>query len=129
VVVGAPARPLNVDPLVGGTFCVWNAIWFILGSLLLLVLLANWCGMIGYAINRYRHPEKTGGFSFAPPLIGGILGCVVCVVSPLETMRSFAWVALLLDPSILLLSIALILHPISRLFGFPSPFGGRRDSN
>jgi hypothetical protein len=103
-----------------------TAIWITLGTLLFLLLLANWCGIIGFAFHRYRHPEKTGGFSFAPPFIGGVLGCIGCLVCPIEGVRRFAWVPLVLDPSILLMAIVLILHPVSRVFGFPSPLGGRR---
>jgi hypothetical protein len=102
-----------------------TAIWIILGGLLGLLLLANWCGLIGFAVDRYRHPEKTGGYSFAPPFLGGVLGCIGCLVCPIEGVRRFAWVPLVLDPSIFLLTIALILYPMSHLFGFPSPLGER----
>lgn len=101
-------------------------IWTILGALLALLLLANWCGIIGFAIDRYRHLEKTGGFSFAPPFIGGVLGCIGCLFCPIDGVRRFAWLPLVLDPSIFLITIGLILHPLARLFGFPSPLGGRR---
>jgi len=103
-------------------------IWSILATLLFLLLLANWCGIIGFACNRYRHPEKTGGFSFAPPFIGGLFGCVGCLVCPIDGVRHFAWVPLAFDPSIVLMTIAVILHLFSRVFGFPSPFGGRRSA-
>jgi hypothetical protein len=100
-------------------------IWIILGVLLALLLLANWCGIIGFAVDRYRHPEKTGHFSFAPPFIGGVLGCIGCLICSIEGVRRFAWVPLVLDPSIFLMTVVLILHPFSRLFGFPSPPGRR----
>jgi hypothetical protein len=103
-----------------------TAIWIILGALLALLLLANWCGIIGFAIDRFRHPEKTGGFSFAPPFFGGVLGCIGCLLCPIKGVRGFAWLPLVADPSIFLMTIVLILHPLSRLFGFPSPLGRRR---
>jgi hypothetical protein len=101
-------------------------IWSILATLLLLLLLANWSGIIGFALNRYRQPEKAGGFSFAPPFIGGVLGCIGCLICPIDGVRRFAWVPLAVDPSILLMTIAVFLHLVARVFGFPSPFGRGR---
>lgn len=104
---------------------MWTAASIIFGVLLALLLLANWCGIIGFAINRFRHPDETRGFSFAPPFVGGVLGCIGCLVCPIEGVRRYAWLPLVLDPSIFLMTIALLLHPLSRLFGFPSPLDGR----
>jgi hypothetical protein len=101
-------------------------IWVVLGTLLSLLLLANWCGIIGFALRRYRHRANTGGFSFAPPFLGGVFGCVGCLLCSIDGVRRFAWVPLVSDPSILLMTLAIILHPVSRMFGFPSPLGRRR---
>ena len=84
--------------------------WIALGVLLALLLLLNWCGLIVAVIHSYRHPEQTGGFSFAPPLIGGVLGCVGCLVCPIEGVSRFAWLPLVLDPSILVTTVFVIIQ-------------------
>lgn len=58
----------------------------------LLVIGLNWCGVIRWL--------RTGA-SYSPVgLIGGLLGCIACVIYPLEGAWRFFWVPLLVDYSV-----------------------------
>jgi hypothetical protein len=85
-----------------------------------LLIALNWLSFIGWSI-AVRRGHK-GGHSFAPPFLCGIAGAVACFVCPWPGAWRWAWLPLLLDPSIGLLVVALVLHPIARLAGWRSPF-------
>lgn len=65
-----------------------------------LVLLLNWASLIEAQISKK-------GFSFAPPWICGLSASIAMYFYPGGSLRTYAWVPLLIDPSISLVLVAL----------------------
>jgi hypothetical protein len=92
----------------------------ILGVPSALLIPLNWLSFVGWLI-AVRRGHK-GGHSFAPPFLCGIAGAVACLVCPWPGVWRWAWLPLVLDPSIALLLAVSVLHVVARLTGRPSPF-------
>lgn len=89
------------------------AITLILAVPSALLIVCNWGGLVS--------ASRAGrGYSFAPPWLCGVAGAMACVVCPAPGIWRFAWVPLVLDPSIVLL--------VARLGGWRSPFDRRPGS-
>src|SRR5262249_56457659 len=80
----------------------------------------NWLSFIGWAV-AVRGGHK-GGHSFAPPFLCGVAGAVACLVCLWPGVWRWAWVPPLLDPSIVLLFAAAVLHVVARLLRVRAPF-------
>src|SRR5688500_3434441 len=100
------------------------AVCLILGVPSALLILGNWLIVIGAGVEAARH-GKSKSFSFCPPFLCGIVGAAACLVCPVPGSWHWAWLPLLIDPSIGLLLLCLPLHVIARIGGLPSPFDGR----
>lgn len=72
----------------------------ILGGCALLALL-NWMGLFG-AIWQKR------SYSFAPPLLCGVVGAFVVGFHPDVALRRYFWIPLFLDPSVVAIALALV---------------------
>ena len=96
------------------------AVCLLLGVPAALFTLFNWLSFVGYVIACLR--GYSGSHSFAPPFLCGIMGAVTCLVCPLPGAWHWAWVPLLIDPSIGLLLPAAVLHVVARVVGWSSPF-------
>lgn len=79
-----------------------------IGGLAALLILLNWVGFIGFLVARSREPAR-GGYSFAPPFICGPVLAAAWALCPGLALRPYAWLAILMDPSILFSSLALVL--------------------
>lgn len=53
----------------------------------------NWIGLLGALSSK-------ANFSFAPPFLAGIAGCLVALAHPSATVNELAWVFIVVDPSI-----------------------------
>jgi hypothetical protein len=87
----------------------------VLVSLFGLIMFGNWLCMFGTLCSR-----KPTSFVF--PFFCGPLCALAWLLCPDEEVRWFAWVPLVLDPTISLMVLAVILHGVARLFGLTSPF-------
>lgn len=96
----------------------WTAC-LILGVPSALLIPLNWLSLVGWLI-AVRRGHK-GGHSFAPPFLCGIAGTVACLVCPWPNVWRWAWVPLLVDPSIGPWAVAAVLHGVARLTGLPWP--------
>ena len=79
-----------------------------------LLILLNWVGLIAFAVNHEREPARSG-YSFAPPFICGPILAAIWALGPALPLRRYAWIAILLDPSILLLLLAPVLSALGKL--------------
>ena len=70
----------------------------VLLGLVALVLLFNWIGLAEAVLSKE-------GYSFAAPVVFGILGSVLLAVHPNSNMHAYFWAPLVLDPSIALVAI------------------------
>lgn len=67
----------------------------VVGALALLIVGANWTGMLG-AAKAWNDGEPRG---FSPlPLIGGVLGALALASAPVESVRDWFWLPAVLDP-------------------------------
>jgi len=80
-----------------------------------LLILLNWVGLIAFAVN-HRGGATRSGYSFAPPFICGPVLAAVWALCPTFPFRRYAWIAVLADPSILFLVLALVLGVFGKLF-------------
>ena len=72
----------------------WATTIFI-GALALLMIGANWAGMLG-AAKAWKDGQPR---SFSPiPLIGGALGAIALASAPVDSVRDWFWLPALLDP-------------------------------
>ena len=72
----------------------WATSIFI-GALALLMIGANWAGMLGTA-KAWKDGQPRG---FSPiPLIGGALGVIALASAPVDSVRDWFWLPALLDP-------------------------------
>jgi len=99
------------------------AVTLMLGVPSALLILLNWLSFIGYVV-AVRRGHK-GSHSFAPPFLCGVAGVIACLVCPRAGVWHWAWVPLILDPSIALLLASSVLHVMARPAGLRSPFDGR----
>jgi hypothetical protein len=76
---------------------VWDFVLIACAALILL----NWVGLLA-AIRARR------SYSFAPPFVCGILGALAVGLYPRSGVAVFAFVPLVLDPSIIAAVVALI---------------------
>ena len=72
-----------------------------------LLMLLNWVGLVAFIAARPREPGR-GGYSFALPFICGPALAASWALGPGLPFRHYAWVALLFDPSILFVLLALV---------------------
>ncbi len=100
------------------------AVCLILGVPCALLIIGNWLIVIGAGVETIRH-SKSKSFSFCPPFLCGIVGGVAVLVCPWPGSWRWAWLPLILDPSVALLLLCVPLHVIGRIAGLPSPFDGR----
>ena len=75
-----------------------------------LVIALNWLSFVGWAIRSRR--GGTGGLSFGLPVLCGIACAIGCLICPWDDVRRWAWVPLLLDPSIALALVFLSIYAI-----------------
>ena len=79
-----------------------------------LFIVLNWVGLIAFAVSQVRKPTGSG-YSFAPPFICGPVLAAIWALCPSFPFRRYAWIAVLLDASILLPLIALVLGVFGKL--------------
>jgi hypothetical protein len=58
-----------------------------------ILMLINWLALVSAMRSRRN-------YSFAPPLLLGIAAAIAVLLHPVHEMRSFAWIPLIVDPSI-----------------------------
>jgi hypothetical protein len=103
------------------------AVSLILGVPSALLILLNWLIVGEAAVEAVRH-GKSRRFSFCPPFLCGVAGAVACLSCPWPGVWCWAWLPVLLDPSIALLLLASLLHVVARVGGLRSPFDGPENS-
>jgi hypothetical protein len=86
-----------------------------------LLILLNWLSVAGGALEAVKTGQSRN-VSFCPPFLCGVAGSAACIACPWPGMWQWAFLPLLLDPSIALLLIASVLHVAARIGGFQSPF-------
>ncbi len=70
---------------------MWVANFWI--GLCAVLIVLNWIGLLGSISNRTS-------FSFAPPFLAGIFGSIAAFGHPSPAVNAFAWVPVVVDPSI-----------------------------
>jgi hypothetical protein len=85
-----------------------------IAGLATLFIFLNWVGLVAFAIT-HKHESIRTGYSFAPPFICGPVLAAVWALCPAFPFRRYAWIAIVLDPSILLLLLALVLGALGNL--------------
>ena len=68
---------------------ICNAVIIVSG----IFILGNWSGLVGSYYSKKN-------YSFAPPFLAGLAAMVAILVHPTSELHRFAWIPLLLDPSI-----------------------------
>jgi hypothetical protein len=102
---------------------LWWAVTLTLGVPAGLLALGNWLIVVGAAVEAARQ-GRSKTFSFGLPFVAGLAGAVACLACPLPGLWHWAWLPLLLDPSIALLVLACVMHGVARAGGLRSPFDG-----
>ncbi len=91
-----------------------------------LCILGNWGIAAANTVESRRAANRQAHHSSFIPWLGGLLGAVACLICPDADVRSFAWLPLVLDLSIVVTVVFLIpmlvLHLVARVFGLTSPF-------
>lgn len=83
-------------------------------GLVALLILLNWVGLIAFAVVQWQKPTGRG-YSFAPPLILGPVLAAIWALSRTFPFRRYAFIAVFLDPSILLLLSTFVLGALRKL--------------
>lgn len=76
---------------------MWSFTFVIMG---VGIILGNWVSIIRTKLTKKFHSQVG--------LIGGVFGCVGLLISDSESLKSYAWIPLVLDPGCALLLVSLL---------------------